>query len=325
MATTGSWRRQVGRDGGLPLFRAAGIPVLLAPSWWLGSAAIVVLYAPLVGRIAPGAGGLTGVLLAATFAIFLGLSVLAHELGHSLVALRLGLPVRRLRLFLLGGVSEVMRLLGPRVIGQAAFQINFIWITGLANRSGEGRVAALNFADSKDIRAVRCMLKGPGETGVIVVNPDESVRHEYRERHAGHNWTNWRNGLADALEFLLRTGRVSRSDVRGIVVGAGPGSFTGVRVAAATALGLATGLDVPLYAYSSLACLAVETAAQILGIGRTVASAIGPPRKVRAPWTGCQVTPGRAREGATDSATESRPPMARGREPGGTGKGETVG
>ncbi|MEU4744413.1 site-2 protease family protein, partial [Actinosynnema sp. NPDC023658] len=109
MATTGSWRRQVSRDGGLPLFRAAGIPVLLAPSWWLGSAAIVVLYAPLVGRIAPGAGGFTGVLLAATFAVFLGLSVLAHELGHSLVALRLGLPVRRLRLFLLGGVSEVMR------------------------------------------------------------------------------------------------------------------------------------------------------------------------------------------------------------------------
>jgi putative peptidoglycan lipid II flippase len=43
------------------------------------------------------------------------------------------------------GVAEVMRLLGPRVIGQAAFQINFIWVTGLANRSGEGRVAALNF------------------------------------------------------------------------------------------------------------------------------------------------------------------------------------
>ncbi|MFD7657078.1 site-2 protease family protein [Actinosynnema sp. NPDC059797] len=109
MVTTGSWRRQVGRDGGLPLFRAAGIPVLLAPSWWLGSAAIVVLYAPMVSRLVPGADGTTGVLIAATFAVFLGLSVLAHELGHSLVALRLGLPVRRLRLFLLGGVSEVMR------------------------------------------------------------------------------------------------------------------------------------------------------------------------------------------------------------------------
>jgi enterochelin esterase-like enzyme len=27
--------------------------------------------------------------------------------------------------------------------------------------------------------------------------------HRYRERNAGHNWVNWRNGLADALEFLL--------------------------------------------------------------------------------------------------------------------------
>jgi putative peptidoglycan lipid II flippase len=50
-----------------------------------------------------------------------------------------------LRPIRVAGVSEVVRLLGPRVIGQAAFQINFIWITGLANRSGEGRVAALNF------------------------------------------------------------------------------------------------------------------------------------------------------------------------------------
>ena len=32
----------------------------------------------------------------------------------------------------------------------------------------------------------------------------KAAAHEYRERHAGHNWTNWRNGLADALEFLLR-------------------------------------------------------------------------------------------------------------------------
>lgn len=33
---------------------------------------------------------------------------------------------------------------------------------------------------------------------------ENGYEHEYRERHAGHNWTNWRNGLADALEFLLR-------------------------------------------------------------------------------------------------------------------------
>ena len=35
--------------------------------------------------------------------------MLAHELGHCLVAMKLNIPVRRLRLFLLGGLSEVGR------------------------------------------------------------------------------------------------------------------------------------------------------------------------------------------------------------------------
>jgi enterochelin esterase-like enzyme len=30
---------------------------------------------------------------------------------------------------------------------------------------------------------------------------------EYRERNAGHNWVNWRNGLSGALRFALATGR----------------------------------------------------------------------------------------------------------------------
>ncbi|HEX6308905.1 MAG TPA: tRNA (adenosine(37)-N6)-threonylcarbamoyltransferase complex dimerization subunit type 1 TsaB [Longimicrobiales bacterium] len=67
--------------------------------------------------------------------------------------------------------------------------------------------------------------------------------------------------LLPALDFLLRTTGTRRNLIRGVVVGAGPGSFTGVRVAAATARGLAAGLDVPLRAYSSLMALAVEAAA----------------------------------------------------------------
>jgi tRNA threonylcarbamoyladenosine biosynthesis protein TsaB len=73
-----------------------------------------------------------------------------------------------------------------------------------------------------------------------------------RSRHA--------ESLLPAIDFLLATVRIERSDIAGVVVGAGPGSFTGVRVAAATARGLARGLDVPLYAYSSLAALALELA-----------------------------------------------------------------
>lgn len=30
-----------------------------------------------------------------------------------------------------------------------------------------------------------------------------STPHAYDERHAGHNWVNWRNGLAQALQFLV--------------------------------------------------------------------------------------------------------------------------
>jgi tRNA threonylcarbamoyladenosine biosynthesis protein TsaB len=70
-----------------------------------------------------------------------------------------------------------------------------------------------------------------------------------RTRHA--------EALLPALDFMLRTAGLARRDIAGVVVGAGPGSFTGVRVAAATARGLAHGLGVPLYAYSSLAALAV--------------------------------------------------------------------
>ncbi|WP_026425529.1 site-2 protease family protein [Actinokineospora inagensis] len=95
--------------GGLLLFRYSGVPVVLAPSWWLGSLAVIVFYAPLVDNMMPAADAVTSVLLASAFAVLLGASVLAHELGHCVVALRLGLPVRRLRLFLLGGLAEIAR------------------------------------------------------------------------------------------------------------------------------------------------------------------------------------------------------------------------
>lgn len=109
MTIASRWTPPIRRAGGVLLCRVAGVPVVLAPSWWLGAIVITVLYAPMVSRLLPDSGAVASVLLAMAGAVVLGLSVLVHELGHCLVALYLGLPVRRVRLHLLGGVSEIVR------------------------------------------------------------------------------------------------------------------------------------------------------------------------------------------------------------------------
>lgn len=63
--------------------------------------------------------------------------------------------------------------------------------------------------------------------------------------------------LIPALRRVLDGASVDAGELAGVVVGEGPGSFTGVRVAAATAKGLVRGLGVPLWAVSSLAAAAV--------------------------------------------------------------------
>lgn len=107
--------------GGLLLGRVHGVPVLLAPSWWLGAVIVTALYAPLVTSLLPGIGQPAALLLAATLAVLLAVSVLVHELGHCAAALWLRVPVLRVRLFLLGGFSELgRRPSGPRDEGLIA-------------------------------------------------------------------------------------------------------------------------------------------------------------------------------------------------------------
>jgi tRNA threonylcarbamoyl adenosine modification protein YeaZ len=63
--------------------------------------------------------------------------------------------------------------------------------------------------------------------------------------------------LVPAIDEALRAAGVALTSLAGVVVGEGPGSFTGVRVAAATAKGLAHALELPLWAISSLAAAAL--------------------------------------------------------------------
>jgi len=86
--------------------RLFGVPVYVAPSWVIVAAAITLMFGPDVRARIPelGAGSFA---VSFAYAVLLYVSVLIHELGHALVALRLGVPVRRITLQLLGGVTEM--------------------------------------------------------------------------------------------------------------------------------------------------------------------------------------------------------------------------
>ena len=57
------------------------------------------------------------------------------------------------------------------------------------------------------------------------------------------------------LKTLLENNKLSQKDISGVVVGIGPGSYTGIRIALTTAKILYLSLNIPLYPISSLQLL----------------------------------------------------------------------
>ncbi len=94
--------------GSLRIARIAGIDIAIHYTWII--IFILISWSLAVGYFPaeyPGWEGLVYWVTAAAAALLLFISVLVHELAHSLVAISRGVPVKSITLFLLGGLSNL--------------------------------------------------------------------------------------------------------------------------------------------------------------------------------------------------------------------------
>jgi Zn-dependent protease len=93
------------RREGIRLGRIAGIPVILAYSWFVIAAFTVIVYGPVLLQRNP-AFGMTAYYVAFAYALLLLISVLVHELAHALTAKVYGWPTQKIVLNLWGGHTQ---------------------------------------------------------------------------------------------------------------------------------------------------------------------------------------------------------------------------
>lgn len=89
-------------------------------------------------------------------------------------------------------------------------------------------------------------------SAALYVNGRTSVRFQMAPRE--HSKL-----ILSMLDALLADAEMKPAELDGLAYGRGPGSFTGVRIAAGTVQGIALGLDLPVVPVSSLAALAQRT------------------------------------------------------------------
>lgn len=92
------------------------------------------------------------------------------------------------------------------------------------------------------------------QASLVLVHPASGVVHERALEAA----TLPSEGVVAGMAEMLQAVGSRAHDLRALVVGLGPGSFTGLRVGLATAKGLALGANISIYGVSSLELLACE-------------------------------------------------------------------
>ena len=94
-------------NGTIGMGRLFGIPFYINPSWFLVLGLVTWTYGSGLATAFPYLGNGLALLLGLITALMLFASVVAHELGHSLVAIRQGIDVKSITLFIFGGLASL--------------------------------------------------------------------------------------------------------------------------------------------------------------------------------------------------------------------------
>ena len=94
-------------NGSIRVGSLFGIPFYINPSWFLVLGLVTFDFGSYLAGLFPGFGGALPLLLGLVVALLLFASVLAHELGHSFVAIWQGIKVQSITLFLFGGLASL--------------------------------------------------------------------------------------------------------------------------------------------------------------------------------------------------------------------------
>ena len=101
-------RGMFGSGGSIQLARVFGIRIGVEPSWFLVLFLIIWSLSGYYGDLFPGEGG-KSFALAVVSALLFFTSVLLHELGHAVVAIRNGIGIQGIDLWMFGGVAKMER------------------------------------------------------------------------------------------------------------------------------------------------------------------------------------------------------------------------
>ena len=136
-----------------------GIPIRIHYTLWF--VFVLIAWSLAVGYMPheyPGLGVVTYWTIGVVSAVILFVSILVHELSHSYVAKKNGLPIARITLFFFGGVSEIteepqdpglevrMAAAGPLMSFVIAAVLGVLWYVGELSKASVPIIATLGYA-----------------------------------------------------------------------------------------------------------------------------------------------------------------------------------